>query len=165
MAIIDQQRALLKRNGLSVELVEQLEKLLVDKQVSLVTKQKEVTHYFKSFTQSPKPKDGFKSLSDVSADITIVDSLSESTLEMELDSINTVIASGAMNALMNAVTLGRTSTPKRSRPDTVDPSTTKKKKLKLSGAAVRDKVMAINDSDISSLETESDTQSILSSQD
>ena len=123
LAIIDQQRAFLKRNGLPVE------------------------------------------LSDVSADITIVDSLSESTLEMELDSINTTIASGAMNALINTVTPGRTSTPKRSRPDAVDPSTTKKKKLKLSGAAVRDKVMAINDSDISSLETESDTQLILSSQD
>ena len=83
---------------------------------------------------------------------------------MELDSINTTIASRAMNALMSAVTPGRTSTPKRNRPDTVDPSTTNKKKLKLSGAAVRDKVMAINDSDISSLKTESDTQSILSSQ-
>ena len=94
-----------------------------------------MTHYFKSFSQSPKGKDGFKSLSDVSADITIVDSLSESAMEMELDSINTTIASGAMNALMSAVTPGRTSTPKCSRPD------------------------------ISSLETESDTQSILSSQD
>ena len=167
LAIIDQQRAFLKRNGLPVELVEQLEKLLVDKQVSLCSKQKEVTHYFKSFSQSPKAKDGFKSLSDVSADITIVDSLSKSAMEMEmeLDSINTTIASGAMNALMSAVTPRRTSTPKRSRPNTVDPSTAKKKKLKLSGAAVRDKVMAINDSDISSLETESDTQSILSLQD
>ena len=151
LAIIDQQRTFLKRNGLPVELVEQLEKLLVDKQVSLCSKQKEVTHYFKSFSQSLKPKDRFKSLSDVSADITIVDSLSESALEMELDSINTTIASGAMNALMSAVTPGRTSTPKRNRPEMVDPSTTKKKKLKLSGAAVRDKVMAINDSDISSL--------------
>ena len=121
-----------------------------------------MTHYFKSFSQSPKPKDRFKSLSDVSADITLVDSLSESALEMELDSINTMIASGAMNALMSAVTPGRTSTPKRNRPETVDPSTTNKM---LSGAAVREKVMAINNSDVSSLETESDTQSILSSQD
>ena len=164
LAIIDQQRAFLKRNGLPVKLVEQLEKLLVDKQVSLCSKQKEVTHYFKLFSQSLKPKDRFKSLSDVSADITIVDSLSESALEMELDSINTTITSGVMNALMSAVTPGRTSTPKRNRPDTVDPSTTNKKKLKLSGAAVRDKVMAINDSDISSLKTESATQSILSLQ-
>ena len=166
LGIIDQQRAFLKRNGLPVKLVKQLEKLLVDKQVSLCSKQKEVTHYFKSFSQSPKPKDGFKSLSDVSANITIVDSLSKSALEMELDSINTTITSGAMNALMSAVTPGRTSTPKHNRPDTVDPSTTNKKKwkLKLSGAAVRDKLMAINDSDISSLKTESDTQLILSLQ-
>ena len=84
---------------------------------------------------------------------------------MELDSINTTITSEAMNALMSAVTPGRTSTPKHNRPEMLDPSTMKKKKLKLSGAAVRDKVMAINDSDISSLDTESDSQSILSSQD
>ena len=63
---------------------------------------------------------------------------------MELDSINTMIASGAMNALMSAVTPGRTSTPKHNRPKMVDPSTTKKKKLKLSSAVVREKVMAIN---------------------
>ena len=149
-AFIDQQRAFLKRNGLPVELVQQLENLIVEQQVSLCSKQKEVPDYFKSFSQSPKPKDGFKSLSDISADITIVYSLSESALEMELDSINTMMASGTMNALMSAVTPGRTSTPKCNRPETVDPSTTKKKKLKLSSAAVREKVMAINDSDVSS---------------
>ena len=164
MAIIDQQKPFLKRNGLPVKHVEQLETLIVE-QISLCSKQKEVTDYFKLFSQSLKPKDGFKSLSDVSADITIVDSLSESALEMELDSINATIASGAMNALMSAVTPGRTSTPKCNRPKMVDPSTTTKKKLKLSGAAVREKVMTINNSDVSSLETESDTQSILSSQD
>ena len=103
LAIIDQQKAFLKRNGLPVEHVEQLETLIVGQQISLCSKQKEVTDYFKLFSQSPKLKDAFKSLSDISADITIVDSLSESALEMELDSINTMIASGAMNALMSAV--------------------------------------------------------------
>ena len=134
LAIIDQQKTFLKRNGLPVEHVKQLETLVFGQQISLCSKQKEVTDYFKSFSQSPKPKDGFKSLSDVSADITIVDSLSKSSLEiesMELYSINTTITSGAMNALMSGVTPGRTSTPKHNRPETVDPSTTKKK-LKLS---------------------------------
>ena len=137
----------------------------------MCNKQKEVTDYFKSFSQSPKPKDGFKTLNDVSSDITIVESLSDTTLDMEsmdLDSIsiNTMIALGAMNALLtNAVTPGWSSTPKGNRPKTVEPSTTKKKKLKLSGAVVRDKVMAMRDNDVSSLDIESDTQSILSLQD
>ena len=79
-----------------------------------------------------------------------------------------MIASRAMNALLiNAVTPGRTSTPKCNRPEMVEPSTLKKKKnkLKLSGAVIRDKVMAMRDSDVSPLDTESDTQSILSLQD
>ena len=67
-----------------------------------------------------------------------------------------------MNALMSAVTPERTSTPKCSRPEMVDPTTTKKKKLKLNGAAVRKQVMAMRDSDVGSLSsTESDTQSLL----
>ena len=166
LAIIDQQKAFLKRNGLPVEHVEQLETLVVGQQIAMCSKQKEVTDYFKS-SQSLKPKNGFKSLCDVSADITIVESLSDGPIEMEsmeLDSINTTIALGAMNALMNAITPGKTSTPKRSRPVTDDP-TTNKKKLKLSGAAVREKVMAMRDSDLSSLSSsESDSQSLLFSQ-
>ena len=84
---------------------------------------------------------------------------------MELDSINTTIASGAMNALMSGITPGKTSTPKQPRPLTNDPTTSKKKKLKLSGAVVREKVMAMRDSDLSSLSScESDSQSLLFSQ-
>ena len=169
LAIIDQQKAFLKKHNLPVKHVKQLETLIIGQQISMCNKQKEVTDYFKSFSESPKPKDGFKLLNDVSADITIVESLSEMDMEsMDLDSvsINTTIASGAMNALLtNTVMPGRTSTPKRNRPKMVEPSTSKKKKLKLSGAAVRDKVMAMRDSDISSLDTESDTQSISSLQD
>ena len=52
----------------------------------------------------------YKTVANVSHDITIVDFLSDSTLDgMELDSINTMITSGAMNALLiNEVTPGRT---------------------------------------------------------
>ena len=148
LAIIDQQKAFMKRNKLPVKLVKELETLIVGNQISLCSKQKEVTDYFKSFSQSPNPKDVYKTVADVSRDITIVDSLRDSSLEMdsmEFESINTIITSGAMNALLrNEVTPGRTSTPKRkpdrtpkhNKPESTNPP---KKKLKLSGAAVRDK--------------------------
>ena len=132
-----------------------------------------MTDYFKSFSQSPNPKDVYKTVADVSRDITIVNSLTDSTLDMdsiEFESINTTIASGAMNALLrNEVTPGRTSTPKHKpdgTPECTNPKSTNppKKKLKLSGAAARDKLMAMRDSDVSSLDTESDSQSLISSQ-
>ena len=120
LAIIDQQRAFMKRNNLPVKLVEQLEALIVGNQIALCNKQKEITDYCKSFSQSPKPSDVHKTVTDISRDITIVDLLSDSTLDMDsmdLDSINTTIASGAMNALLrNEVTPGRTSTPKCRKP-------------------------------------------------
>ena len=109
----------------------------------------------------------------MSRDITIVDSLTESTLDMDsikFESINTTIASGAMNALLrNEVTPARTSTPKckpdgtmkHNKPESTNPP---KKKLKLSSAAARDKLMAMRDSDVSSLDTESDSQSLISLQ-
>ena len=115
LAMINQQKAFMKRNKLPVELVKQLETLIVGNQISLCSKQKEVTDYFKSLTQSPNPKDVYKTVADVSRDITIVDLLADSTLEVdsiEFESINTMIALGAMNALLrNEVTPGRTSTP------------------------------------------------------
>ena len=56
LAIINQQRAFIKRNNLPVKLVKQLETLIVGNQIALCNKQKEVTNYFKSFSQIPKPK-------------------------------------------------------------------------------------------------------------
>ena len=173
LAINNQQKTFMKRNKLPVKLVKQLETLIVGNQISLCSKQKAVTNYFKSFSQSPNPKDVYKTVADVSRDFTIVDSLTESTLEMdsiEFESINTMIASGAMNALLsNEVTSGRTSTPKHKpdgTPKCTNPKSTNppKKKLKLSGATARNKLMAMRDSDVSSLDTESDSQSLISSQ-
>ena len=43
LAIIDQQKAFLKRNSLPLDAVEQLEMLIVGNQISLCNKQKEVT--------------------------------------------------------------------------------------------------------------------------
>ena len=162
LTIIDQQRAFMKRNNLPVELVEQLETLIVGNQIALCNKQKEVTNYFKSFTQSPKRKDVYKTVADVSRDITIVDSLSDSTLDMdsrELESIHTTISLGAMNALLrNEVTPGTTLTPKHWKPEVSPPP---KKNLKLSGAVARDKLMAMRGRDVFSLDTESDSQSLI----
>ena len=103
LAIIDKQKAFMKRNKLPVKLVKQLETLIVGNQISLCNKQKEVTNYFKSFSQSPKQNDVYKTVTDVSRDITIIDLLSDSTLDMDsmdLESINTTIGLGAMNALL-----------------------------------------------------------------
>ena len=89
---------------------------------------------------------------------------------IEFESTNTTIASGAMNSLVrNEVTPGRTLTPKH-KPDGTpkcnkpESTNSPKKKLKLSGAVARDKLMAMRDSDVSSLDTESDSQSLISSQ-
>ena len=65
LVIIDQQKALIRRNKVPVELVEQLETLIVGNQISLCSKEKEVTDYFKSFSQSPNPKNVYKTVVDV----------------------------------------------------------------------------------------------------
>ena len=46
LAIINQQKAFMKRNKLPVKLVKQLETLIVGNQIALCSKQKEVTDYF-----------------------------------------------------------------------------------------------------------------------
>ena len=66
LAIINQQKAFMKKNKPPVELVKQLETLIAGNQISLCSKQKEVTDYFKSFLQSPNPKDVYKTVVDVS---------------------------------------------------------------------------------------------------
>ena len=107
-------------------------------------------------------------MTDVSHDLTIVDSSANSTSEMDmmnLGLINIMIGSGAMNALLgNAITPGRTSIPKHKNPEGSTPLKTSKKKLKMNAAASRDKLSNMRDSDISSLGSESDTQSLISSQ-
>ena len=147
-----------------------------------------MTDYFKSSSQTPNTKDKYKTVADISHDITLVDSLGNTTLEMDtLDSINTMMASGAMNALLaNVITLGRTSTPKRKSPQqsishtptpgktatpkrkSPEPSASQtglKKKLKMTAAAALEQIKQMRDSDVSSLDTtESDTQSLISLQ-
>ena len=133
LAMIDQQKAFLKRNELPTEIVEQLEAQVVAMQVSLCSKQKQMQDYFQSSPRAPTPskeprartptkeartptpiKDvSFKAVADVTKDVSLVDSLDMD--DMELESIDTTIASVAASALMKE-TPTRFSTPKCPRP-------------------------------------------------
>ena len=142
LAMIDQQKAFLKRNEMPTEIVEQLEAQVVAMHFSLCSKQKQMQDYFQSSPRAPTPskeprartpakearartpakearaptpiKDvSFKTVADVTKDVSLVDSLDMD--DMELESIDTTIASVATSALMKE-TPTRFSTPKRSRP-------------------------------------------------
>ena len=55
---------------------------------------------------------------------------------IDMDLINTMVASSAMNALLaNAITPGRTSTPKCTNPEVSTLPTASKKKLKINATA------------------------------
>ena len=110
--------------ALYTEIVEQLEAQVVAMQFSLCSKQKQIQDYFKSSPRAPTPtkearapthiKDvSFKTVADVTKDVSLVDSLDMD--DMELESIDTTIASVAASALMKE-TPTRFSTPKHPRP-------------------------------------------------
>ena len=102
LAIIDQQKAYLKRNGMSTEFVEQLETQIVGVQISLCSKQKQLHEYF----NSPSTR---ADISHVSLSGTMdIDDLGD------VESVNTTIASVAVSQLMKANP--PCSTPKRTKP-------------------------------------------------
>ena len=72
LAIINQQKAFMKRNNLPVELVKQLVPLVVANQIALCSRQKKATDYFKTASETSKPKDVYKTVGDVSHDVTIL---------------------------------------------------------------------------------------------
>ena len=126
LAMIDQQKAFLKQNQMPTDIVEQLETQVVAMQVSLCSKQKQMQNYFKSTPRAPTPskepraatpiKDvSFKMVADVTKDVSLVDSLDMDDLELE--SIDTTLASVAASALMKE-TPTRSSTPKCPCPPT-----------------------------------------------
>ena len=119
LAMIDQQKAFLKRNQMPTDIVEQLETQVVAMQVSLCSKQKQMQDYFKSSPRAPTPnKDvSFKTVADATKDVSLVDSLDLDDLDLE--SIDTTIASVAASALMKE-TPTRFSTPKHPRPLTTE---------------------------------------------
>ena len=129
LAVIDQQKAFLKQNQMPTDIVEQLETQVVAMQVSLCSKQKQMQDYFKSTPRAPTPskepravtpiKDvSFKMVADATKDVSLVDSLDIDDLELE--SIDTTIASVAASALMKE-TPPRFSTPKCPHPPTSEP--------------------------------------------
>ena len=96
---------------MSTEIVEQLEAQVVAMQFSLCNKQKQMQDYFTR--TEPRERTPFKSVADVSRDISLVESLDLD--DMELESIDTTVASVAASALMKE-TPTRFSSPKRPRP-------------------------------------------------
>ena len=106
------------------DIVEQLETQVVAMQFSLCSKQRQMQDYFKSSPRAPTPskeqrtptpiKDvSFKMVADATKDVSLVDSLDMD--DIELESIDTTIASVAASALMKE-TPTQFSTPKCSRP-------------------------------------------------
>ena len=116
--LIDQQKAFLKQNDMSTEIVEQLEAHVVAMEFSLCNKQKQMQDYFTR--TEPRSHTPFKSVADVSANISIVESLD--TDDMELESIDTTLASVATSVFMKE-TLTQFSTPKHPRQPTSESST------------------------------------------
>ena len=111
------------------DIVEQLETQVVAMQFSLCSKQKQMQNYFKSTPRAPTPtkearaptpiKDvSFKTMADITRDVSLVDLLDMDDLELE--SIDTTIASVAASALMKE-TPTRFSTPKCPHPPTSEP--------------------------------------------
>ena len=98
-------------------------------QFSLCSKQKQMQDYFKSTPRAPTPtkearaptpiKDvSFKTVAAVTRDVSLIDLLDMD--DMELESINTSVASVAVSALMKEIPT-RFSTPKYSHPPTTEP--------------------------------------------
>ena len=111
------------------DIVEQLETQVVAMQVSLCSKQKQMQNYFKSTPRAPTLskesravtpiKDvSFKTVADVTKDVSLVDSLDMDDLELE--SIDTTLASVAASGLMKE-TPPQFSTPKCPCPPTSEP--------------------------------------------
>ena len=111
------------------EIVEQSEAQVVAMQFLLCSKQNKMQDYFKSSPWTPTPqkqaraptpiKDvSFKTVADVTKDVSLVDLLDMDDLELE--SIDTTLASVAASALMKE-TPTRSSTPKCPQPPTSEP--------------------------------------------
>ena len=101
LAMLDQQRAFLKRHNMETNSVDELEAQVISMQVKLCSKQKQVIDYFKTVDDIRRSKE-----------ISMVDSLVID--DEDLESIDTTVASVAASALMrNQLTPGCASTPKR----------------------------------------------------
>ena len=111
------------------EIVEQLEAQVVAMQFSLCSKQKQMQDYFKNSPRAPTPTKearaptpiknvSFKTVADATKDVSLVNLLDMD--DMELESIDTTIASVAASALMKE-TPTHFSTPKCPHPPASEP--------------------------------------------
>ena len=85
------------------DVVEQLETQVIGNRFLLWNKQKQMSEYFKSVLDNPKPKqNNFKTVKDITKDLSLVDSLVDllDMDDLELESIDTTVTSDAISALM-----------------------------------------------------------------
>ena len=151
LAMLDQQKAFLKRNDMALDIVEQLEAQIIGNQASLCSTQKNIKDYFRV--------DNFRTVADATKNVSIVDSLDFHDDDIDIQSINTTVASVAATAFMrNEITPGCTSIPKRQHPTSSQPP---KKKYKLS--QVIDKVMNMTSTTCNTTTSlDSDSESLFS---
>ena len=94
---------------MAIDIVEQLEAQIIGNQASLCSMQKNIKDYFRV--------DNFKTVADATKNVSIVDSLDFDDDDIDIQSINTMVASVAVTALMrNEITPGCTSTPRGNIP-------------------------------------------------
>ena len=136
---------------MAIDIVEQLEAQIIGNQASLCSTQKNIKDYFRV--------DNFKTVADATKNVSIVDSLDFDDDDIDIQSINTTVASVAVTALMrNEITPGCTSTPKRQHPTSSQPP---KKKYKLSQTI--DKVMNMTSTTCNTTTSlDSDSESLFS---
>ena len=133
---------------MAIDILEQLEAQIIANQASLCSTQKNIKDYFRV--------DNFKTVADATKNVSLVDSLDFNEEDIEIQSVDTTVASVAVSALMrNEITPGRTSTPKRQRPSMSTSSEQPQKRYKLSQAI--DKVMNMTSTTCTSLDSDSES--------
>ena len=88
---------------MAIDIVEQLEAQIIGNQASLCSSQKNIKYYFRI--------DKYKTVEDATKDVSLVDSLDLGDDDIDLQPIDTTVASVAASALMK-LTPERSSTPK-----------------------------------------------------
>ena len=174
LSMIDQQKAYFARNNLPTDLLTQLEAQVLATQSSICNKQKNLNDYFTKMQQTPQSRrERFHDLRSAD-ELSFVESLDiNDSDDIEIASINTSMASSAVNALMRdsvaVVTPPRASTPRRpstakatKRPaESCDEQSKKKPRRLIPAHLALEAVKALNDSDVTSL-ADSDTESTVS---
>ena len=137
---------------MAIDIVEQLEAQIIANQASLCSTQKNIKDYFRVNNRV----DNFKTVADATKNVSLVDSLDFDEEDIEIQSVDTTVASVAVSALMrNEITPGGTSTPKRQRPSMSTSSEQPQKQYKLSQAI--DKVMNMMSTTCTSLDLDSES--------